>query len=350
MHHLAAPQPIPIFKFSTLDFPKADRFGIWVSDLISDTKWGDVGEVDFNAEARGAALGPLLLTRRTWINDHRSTSYEFYRTKRRIRLDGQESFRVLLILRGQIDPWSENLQKTKLPGDLFLLDDAQQYESSYQFGDVVSLAIPRDFLPGHTASLHEHTLSSGVGRLLGDHMLSLFRNLSSITEADVPHVVQSTIQLFSAAVAPTPDRLHEASAPIDEALTARVQRYIDEHWTEKDLTPARVCKDIGVSRSKLYQLFERSGGVMREVQRRRLFHAYRVLSDPNRRLLRISEIALNHGFANEKYFYRLFRDEFGHTPGETVEHVGHFNSLQKPAGPMESTHPAGWTLPFGMRQ
>lgn len=353
MHHLATPGPIPIFKFSTLDFPKADRFSVWVSDLISDTKWGDAGSVAFDAEARGAALGPAILTRRTWLNRHQSTSYAFYRTKRRIRLDGQESFRILLLLRGRIDANSTDLQSTKLPGDLFLLDDAQQFECSYHFGDVLSLALPRDFLPGSAASLHAHTLSSGVGRLLADHMLSLFRNLSTLNETDVPHIVQSTVQLMSAAVAPTPDRLLEASMPLREALKVRVQRYIDEHWTEMDLTPASICREVGLSRSKLYQLFEHSGGVMRQIQRKRLFHAYRELSNPNRRFTRVSEIALNNGFSNEKYFYRLFRDEFGHTPGETTEYAIDFNTLRKQNGPdrlMGSRHPSGWTLPFGMRQ
>lgn len=353
MQHLSTAQPIPIFKFSTLDFPKADRFGIWVSDLISDTKWADAASVEFDAEARGAALGPTILTRRTWLNRRQSTKYEFYRTQRRIRQDGQESFRFLLPLKGRIHTSSADHESTKLPGDLFFLDDAQQLECSCEFGDVLSLALPRDFLPSQAARLHERTLSSGVGRLLGDHMLSLLRNLSTLTEADVPNVVQSTIQLLCAAVTPTPDRLLEASMPFNDALKARVQRYIDGHWAEMDLTPAKICREVGLSRSKLYQLFERNGGVTRQIQRKRLFHAYRVLSNPNRRCTRISEIALNHGFSNEKYFYKIFREEFGHTPGETAEHAIDFNMLRKQSTPIDlvdSKHPSGWTLPFGMRQ
>jgi AraC-like DNA-binding protein len=172
-------------------------------------------------------------------------------------------------------------------------------------------------------------------------------------ENDVSHVAQSTIQLLCAAVSPTSDRLRLASRPLDEALQARVQRYIDEHWAEIDLTPFQICRDVGLSRSKLYQLFEHNGGVMRQIQRKRLFHAYRVLSNPSRMHTRVSEIALNHGFSNEKYFYRLFRDEFGHTPSETVEHVIDFNMLRKqntPCESLETKYPSGWTLPFGMRR
>jgi len=79
-------------------------------------------------------------------------------------------------------------------------------------------------------------------------------------ENDISHVAQSTIQLLCAAVFPTSERLRLASRPLDEALQARVQRYIDEHWAEIDLAPFQICRDVGLSRSKLYQLFEHNGG------------------------------------------------------------------------------------------
>lgn len=353
MHHPTTSRPIPVFKFSTLDFPKADRFGMWVSDLISDTKWSGAGSIAFNAEARGAALGPAILTRRTWLNRRQCTSYEFYRTQRRIRLDDQESFRFVLPLKGKIFTRVANLQSTKLPGDLFFLDDARQLELCCEFGDVLSLAIPRDFLPHQATSLHGQTLASGIGRLLSDHMQSLFRNLSTLVENDVPNVVQSAIQLLCAAVSPTSDRLREAGSPLNEALQTRVLHYIDEHWAELDLTPVKICRDVGLSRSKLYQLFEHNGGVMHQIQRKRLIQAYRVLSNPNRTGTRISEIAHKHGFPNEKYFYRLFRTEFGHTPRETAERAIDFNAIRQQSSPsslLETKYPSGWTLPFGLRQ
>lgn len=36
-------------------------------------------------------------------------------------------------------------------------------------------------------------------------------------------------------------------------------------------------------------------------------------------IARYADIAWRHGFTDEKYFYRIFKAEFGHTPRETVE-------------------------------
>ncbi|WP_206608721.1 helix-turn-helix domain-containing protein, partial [Mycobacterium tuberculosis] len=74
---------------------------------------------------------------------------------------------------------------------------------------------------------------------------------------------------------------------------------------EPDLTPEKICRDVGLSRARLYQLFEADGGIMRQIRRRRLRHAHQMLSDPQRRHVRIAEIAWTHGFSDEKYFYRI---------------------------------------------
>ncbi|MGY5778515.1 helix-turn-helix transcriptional regulator [Rhizobium sp. LEGMi135b] len=118
-----------------------------------------------------------------------------------------------------------------------------------------------------------------------------------------------------------------------------------------DLTPDRICREVGLSRAKLYQLFEGSGGVMRQIQRRRLHRAYQMLANPNRPQPHIAEIAWRHGFSNEKYFYRLFKTEFGHTPRETLENMRVGSMLKQVAPYRHQEHvpwPSGWTLPFGV--
>ncbi|WP_395322688.1 helix-turn-helix domain-containing protein [Variovorax sp. UC74_104] len=88
---------------------------------------------------------------------------------------------------------------------------------------------------------------------------------------------------------------------------------------------------------------------MRQIRRRRLRHAYHVLSDPQRQDVRIAEIAWSHGFSDEKYFYRLFKAEFGHTPKETLQRRA--NPVFLPYGRLPSdagSNLSGWTLPFGV--
>ena len=109
-------------------------------------------------------------------------------------------------------------------------------------------------------------------------MLSLFRNLPTLRTHEIPSIVQSMLLLLAAAISPTTQALHDARGPIDGALAERIRRYIDVHLLVSDLDPDRICRDIGVSRARLYQLFKEDGGVMRQITRRRLRHAYHVLA------------------------------------------------------------------------
>ncbi|MDK4743663.1 AraC family transcriptional regulator [Rhizobium sp. CNPSo 3464] len=340
-----------MFNFSTLDFPEKDRFHAWVSDNPCDCILRSDASIAFDAEATGAALGPLILSGRRWLNRTRFSIHETNRAERRIRTDGHDFFRFILMVSGRyLCRWSTP-QPVKAAGDLFVLDAAQVNEGLVEAGDVISLVVPRDLLPSRTALLHGQTLADGVARLLGDHLLSLLRNLASLSEHEIPYVVQSTLQLVTAAVSPTPDALIEASGPVRDALHNRILRYIDTHLLDVDLTPDRICRDVGLSRAKLYQLFEGSGGVMRQIQRRRLRRAYQVLADPSRPQPHIAEIAWRHGFSNEKYFYRLFKTEFGHTPGETLENIRTGSMLKQATAHYHQEHvnrPSGWTLPFGV--
>lgn len=340
---------VPVFRFSTVDYPERDRFHLWVKDNLCDCRFEDDGYGAFDAEATGAALGPLVISGRRWPKRPRPLTYAVHRNARRIRLDGQESFRFTLLLSGQVTRRSMGPDSIKKSGDLFFYDVAQINDCMVEAGDVISVVVPRHLLPGSAALLHDRTLGSGIGRLLGDQILSLFRNLSSLQHKDVPGVVQSTLLLMAAAVSPTVEAIHEASSPIRRGLLERIRHHIDAHLLEPDLTPERICRDVGVSRAKLYQLFEEDGGIMRQIRRRRLRHAYQVLSDPQRQHVRIAEIAWSHGFSDEKYFYRLFKAEFGHTPKETMERRSGPAFLPYGQVPLNAgSSLPGWTLPFGV--
>jgi AraC-like DNA-binding protein len=341
---------VSISRFSTLKIPERERFELWVAGNHCDCRLQDRDSTPFNGEASGAALGSLILSHRKWSDSKRLAPYEVRRTARRIRTDGYDFFRFTMFLDRRFRFQTDNLQGTKQAGELVLLDAAQPQECVVESGQSISLVLPREFLPRQTEHWHGRTLSSGIGRLLADHLRSLLRNLPVLAERDVPFVVESTLQLLTAAVTPTADTVRMASAPIRDALVNRILRYIEVNLLEPDLTPDRICRDIGLSRAKLYQLFEGSGGVMRQIQRKRLRRVYRLLANPNRAGARIAEIAWRHGFSNEKYFYRLFKAEFGHTPNETVATAsgGKPRAIDRDRGPAEIGRPFDWTLPFGM--
>lgn len=341
-----------IYNFSTLNFPEKDRFHTWVKDNHCDCRMQEPESGPFDAEATGAALGPLILSGRRLLRQGPLPAYEVLRSERRIRTDGYDFYRFTSILSGRFAFRSADASSVKRAGDLFILDAAQVNDCLVEADNTISIAVPRDLLPNRTALLHGHTLSTGVARLLTDHLVSLLNNFNRLRPGEIPYVVQSTLQLLTAAVSSASEAMQEAAGPLRELLLGRILRYLDAHLLEPDLTPDRICHDVGVSRAKLYHLFEGNGGIMRQIQRKRLLKAYQMLANPSGPKLHIAELAWRHGFSNEKYFYRLFKAEFGHTPGETLENISHstvasetigFHTREKPAN-----GPSGWTLPFGV--
>ncbi len=341
---------VSTFTFRTADYPERDRFHLWVKDNLCDCRLEDDGCGPFDAEATGAALGPLVIAGRHWPARARPLTYLINRTDRRIRLDGQDSLRFTLLLGGRLLCRSTSPQSVRTAGDLIVHDVARVNDCMVEAGDVVSLAVPRHLLPASTALLHGHALTTGASRLFADHLLSLYRNLAALRAQDIPNVVQSTLLLLNAAVSPTADALHAAGGVIHHALRERIQRYIEMHLLEPDLTPERICRAIGLSRAKLYQVFEGDGGVMRQIKRQRLRRAYHALADPRQAGERIAELAWAHGFTDVKYFHRSFKAEFGHTPKETVQRMLDAQLAPYGAGlgpQYEGAIPPGWTLPYG---
>jgi len=100
-----------IFTFSTLDFPEKDRFHAWVKDNHCDCRLQDDDSFAFNAAATGAALGPLILSGRRWLNQDRAAAYEVRRTERLIRTRWP---RFLSVHPGYARPLSLSMDKSSI--------------------------------------------------------------------------------------------------------------------------------------------------------------------------------------------------------------------------------------------
>jgi AraC-like DNA-binding protein len=91
-----------------------------------------------------------------------------------------------------------------------------------------------------------------------------------------------------------------------------------------------ILRCLGVSRSRLYRLFEASGGIMHYIQKRRLVAAHKVLADPlNGR--RIFEVADEFCFNDAAEFSRAFRREFGYAPSDLRAGNCGASSLHRPS-------------------
>ncbi|WP_052950418.1 helix-turn-helix domain-containing protein [Devosia limi] len=182
--------------------------------------------------------------------------------------------------------------------------------------DALILFLPRDFCRDAAATLDaviNTQLTSGLGQLLADYMLDLDRRLPMLTEAELPSLLAATRAMVLACITADPDRLMEAQRPIEATLLERAKQLIQENLLSPALGADELCRQLGVSRSRLYRLFEPLGGVVRYIRCRRLLDAHVALCDANDDR-RIADIAAERGFVDAAEFSRAFKREFGYRP------------------------------------
>jgi AraC-like DNA-binding protein len=189
-----------------------------------------------------------------------------------------------------------------------------------QDSHVLSLIVPRalgDAAFAGAANPHGTVLRSDsvFGGLLADHLGALHRRLPAIGREQADDVVRATTQMLAACLRPSQRTLAEARAEVQAVTLERIQRHIARNLGAP-LAPEQLCRTFGISRHRLYQLFEPLGGVARYVQQRRLQRAFQTLSNPVYRHLRVADVAARLGFASEAHFSRAFRAAFGHTPSD----------------------------------
>ncbi len=88
------------------------------------------------------------------------------------------------------------------------------------------------------------------------------------------------------------------------------------------LSIAGITTALGISRSVLYRLFERDGGLLAYDRMRRLRAAHRAVSNPLNTST-LNELAARYGFRDKAALLRSFRKAFGSTPAEVRQHRAH---------------------------
>lgn len=318
---MASEPPRPhVERFATSDAPPDEQFEAWAVEVPFFNFAPDRGARDtFDMHCQHVSFGPFVLENRVWKDGPSAATFAAERTPRHVRADHHDYYCFNLQVGGSLSLRAPSVSQVKQAGDLYLLDYGRPFEYITTSGHEISLAVPRSLLPPKAEQLHGYSLSQGAVALLRDHLLSLRENLPKLSTAELPYIADATTQLLLACVLSMRDGLPESHGVVDELLTRRVRHYIDSHLLEADLTPDRICREAGISRAKLYQLFTPSGGVMREIRQRRLHLAHQVLSSAQGRGEKIRTIARRFGFTDEKYFSRAFRARYGYAPSEAFE-------------------------------
>jgi AraC-like DNA-binding protein len=132
------------------------------------------------------------------------------------------------------------------------------------------------------------------------------------------HLAAMTRALIAAYVSHDDASSAQAGMPNRSVLLTRAQMIIRQNMSSPDFGPDQLCRLLAVSRSKLYRLFEESGGVVHFINSQRLSAAHHQLTDPRSGSL-IQVIGNEVGFVDHSTFSRAFKRHFGYSPSQARE-------------------------------
>lgn len=153
-------------------------------------------------------------------------------------------------------------------------------------------------------------------------VISLLKSLtfdgkSRLTDMDQFTLAESFLSMIGSVVRLQGRSGMMAGEKSQSARLGRVLSYIDENFSDHELTPARIAQTNFVSVRHLHGLFQQRGTTVGKwLWDRRLRASYEDLLDAKKSSMTICEIAYSRGFNDSAHFSRSFKKHFGISPSE----------------------------------
>lgn len=250
-----------------------------------------------------------------------SSAANFERTAPLIARSGLDNISLVVYAKGGCALDADGRASEVRAGDICFLDKLRPISLRAPEYDSLTLILPRAMLEPHIADidgLHGRILkkSNPLNAMLVNHLQTLFAEAPALGLADGRLAANGTAALIAAFAGPSA-RGRDTIARSESAMSLHaVRRFIEGHLHHPDLGPDFICRLLGVSRAKLYRVFEPMGGVSHFILQRRLKRAYALITDPAQACQRVGAIAAQCGFASVSVFSRAFSQAYGMPPTE----------------------------------
>lgn len=296
------------FRFSSSALSEGDAFERY-RDLYAAGSDVSRGEGDFRAEVRAWRLDRILLF-------DRRLSGVVHSRQDRVETDGFDHLVITLVRDGALlIRGADGVEATAGPGEVVLFDTRQPWRSATEAAHLITVSISRDVAEaalGPAAAQHGVILGPPANHMLADYMTSLVGRAAELPTDSLPALCRAFMDILSSSMPGSMTATGERRR-LDFLRYEAVDRYLSDHLSERKLSAHTIGVATGISRSSLYRLFEKYGGVARYIQRRRLDALRDVLDsgDPTP----LPELAKAFGFADEAHMSRLFSEAYGSPPG-----------------------------------
>lgn len=220
---------------------------------------------------------------------------------------------LLVMVEGELVFEAER-HETARAGDVVLFDYRRScaYQTPGHTGATISF--PRALMEDRLGPTIDHGVvaASAETRLFADVMRSLVMQLPELDDRNVPPVVTMIMQIVAAVLA------HQSRPTALNSARSRAHAYIEAQ------EPGTICADqmaiaLGMSRSKLYRLFESDGG-MHAYDRRRRLHQLHLALLQEAMTTPLSSLGMRFGFLDPSALSRQFRAQFGYSMRDVRKH------------------------------
>lgn len=307
--------PRPVFRWSTLDVPEAQRRDFYSAaladslipmEVVCDTPG------PLNAGAIFTDLGPITLFRM------QGTKHRSLRRKRELTQSAGRSINLVINLASGWRFYQRNRMLLRR-GDAVLTDSLLPFELDHDAYDIVNLQISEAWLRQWMPS--PNLL---VGRVI-KHDAGWGHALSSFVGALSPEVVANSslpTQLFIDQVGGLLAQVaHEMNgyairpSLADRALLAKVQNLIVQRYAEPRLTALDIACSLNIPPREVHSALRACGMTFaRILMDTRVEQARHLLVSPLTRRLTAGEIARRCGFLDPGHFSRAMLRGTGHLP------------------------------------
>jgi len=293
------------FRFSSDDHPSDEAFALYAR-LYSRGSDVSRGAGPFFAQVRGWRLDKVLLF-------ERRLSGVVHARRERIAGDGFDHFVLTHVLEGQVRLQAPGPPRLLGPGQSVLLDTRRPMRTEHDDALILTASIARDVIEaalGAAGRLHGQVLGPPDNRVLADFLASLARHGDTLASSALPALGRAFVDILSS-VGGDAARAGREDQRRDLGRREAVRRFVIPRLADKALSVDAIATGAGISRSSLYRLFEKQGGVARFIQLTRLDALRRVLDAQDPAAPDDAALADRLGFASPAQMARLFAETYG---------------------------------------
>ncbi len=304
--------------FNTTDLPQTQRFDVWQGSIAS------LFDVQLHDEKQqrhfDTRMTSYLVNDQIIVSRCATAGQRFERKSLKVATDNLDYYMLQTHLTGTQEVRRGTQSLNVKPGDLLVIDLAETHEGVTTDFDQLTIIVPRALLAPHL--LHPDsqegrvvTSEQPLAKMAVSHMKMLFDLMGSFSEEEAVHAMSPMTALMASALNGSADTVEKGNESVDASRCKQVRILIEQNLAIK-VCVQDICAKFGISRAKLYRMFEPYGGINAYVQERRLRHCAHALVSPQQVKRRIYDIAYHFGFTSEAHFSRAFRARFGASPSE----------------------------------